>query len=329
VSAAPRVSALPFPAADGVDDGASAAPRVSVILPAYYSDARIADCLEALRGQTMGGFEVVVVNSSPEERTGQIVQERFPEVIFWQSPRRLLPHAARNVGVGLATGQVLVFSDPDCVPQPDWLERLLRAHWAGHAVVQGSMALRDAGWLARGIHLCKWHALLPGLPPRRLTAVASGNACYAREAWEAAGPFAGHLFCGDTLLSWRAAARGYALWFEPRAVVAQAHPGSAWEFARERLGRGWEYGRVRLEYERWSRGRAALYLALLPLLPWLVLARAGWASARSGWLGSYLRTLPVQCVGQAAWSLGEARAHLGHLLRGASRSSLEASTAQP
>jgi hypothetical protein len=71
-----------------------------------------------------------------------------------------------------------------------------------------------------------------------------------------------------------------------------------------------------VRHQRWSRARAALYVAAAPLLPWLVLARAGRASQRAGWLRAFLLTLPVQAAGQASWCLGEALAHGQHALRG-------------
>src|SRR5512144_1102084 len=109
-------------------------PQVSVIIPAYYSDSGIAGCLEALRSQSFRDFEAIVVNSSPGDRTREIVTTQFPEVKLLENPTRLLPHAARNRGVSLAVGQILVFTDADCRGSPDWLERLVDAHGAGHEI---------------------------------------------------------------------------------------------------------------------------------------------------------------------------------------------------
>ncbi len=123
-------------------------PRVSVVIPTYYSSSTLEISLEALRRQRYRDFEVIVVNSSPEEETGRIVRERYPEVVFVQSPVRLYPHAARNEGIGRARGEVLVFTDPDCEPAPDWLERLVAACDGGTRVVVGAMGL--AGIYASG-----------------------------------------------------------------------------------------------------------------------------------------------------------------------------------
>src|SRR5688572_1234839 len=110
-------------------------PRVSVIIPAYNSQATIAATLEALRRQAFEDFEAIVVDSSPGEETARLVADRFPEVRFQRSRQRLLPHGARNRGVEMAAGELLVFTDPDCVPAPDWLASLVSAHDQGNPVV--------------------------------------------------------------------------------------------------------------------------------------------------------------------------------------------------
>ena len=63
-------------------------PAVSVILPAYRSEATIERCLEALARQTYRDFEVRVVDSDPGEATEQAVRAGFPWVFYEHSPRR-------------------------------------------------------------------------------------------------------------------------------------------------------------------------------------------------------------------------------------------------
>ena len=291
-------------------------PRVSVILPAYYSQDTIEACLDGLQTQTFRDFETILVNSSPEGRTGQIVTTRFPEVVFVQSPVRLLPHAARNYGVSLARGDLLVFTDPDCCARPYWLARIVEAHDAGHPVVGGSMGLVSPRWLECGIHLCKFFWLLTGLPAGPRQVICTANASYSRAVWEIIGPFDGNLFTGDAMLSMRAAAQGFQPWFEPRAIVEHRHEGNLSFYWHQFLMRGREFAGARARLEEWSRWRAAAYFALLPGLILLVLMRAGRHALRSGWGLQFVLTLPIQFVCRLAWSLGEARTHWTLVLRG-------------
>jgi cellulose synthase/poly-beta-1,6-N-acetylglucosamine synthase-like glycosyltransferase len=284
-------------------------PRVSIVIPAFHSDDTIADCLESLRAQTLADFEIIVVNSSPESRTRRIVEDRFPEVGFEQAPGRLLPHAARNAGVKHTRGEILVFTDPDCVARRDWLQCLVRAVNDGHAVVCGAIEPRDRGWFARGVHLCKYSFRLSGLPGGPSSVAGTANACYTREVWNAVGPFDGDRYAGDALFSWRAAGRGWQPWFEPRAIVEHRFTGSLASLWTERLERGHDYGDARVTHEQWSRVRAAGYLAALPLHLGIVIARTAQDAFASRWGLHCISTIPVQLVGQAAWIAGEARAY--------------------
>ena len=53
-------------------------PRVSVVIPAFCSHQTIGSCLTALRSQSFRDFESIVVDSSPDARTSEVVVERFP-----------------------------------------------------------------------------------------------------------------------------------------------------------------------------------------------------------------------------------------------------------
>jgi len=283
-------------------------PRVSIVIPAWHSDSTIGETLHALRRQTFRDFEVIVVNSSPEDRTREIVTRDFGDVRFEEVQNRLLPHAARNLGAERARGEVLVFTDPDCRAHPEWLECLIRAHDAGHSVVCGAIEPAEQTWFARGVHACKYSFRLSGLSAGPCWIAGTANACCSREVWEGIGPFDGAHFAGDAIFSWHAAARGWQPWFEPAAVVEHRYVGTARSLWEERVTRGEDFANARMEFEGWTRARAAAYALGFPVALLLVLARGGRDAFRVRWGMTFLFTLPLQVIGHAAWSIGEARA---------------------
>jgi GT2 family glycosyltransferase len=285
-------------------------------LPAYYSDTTIGDFLGGLRAQTFRDFETVVINSSPEERTEKIVADRMPSARFEPAPHRLLPHAARNRGVELARGSLLVFSDPDCVPHRDWLERLVAASDRGHAVVVGAMEVIGNGRFVDTVHLCKYGRWLPGGREGPRAIAPTANVLYTREAWNSIGAFRPGSFSSDTLHSWLAAERGFWPWFEPTAIVAHHHAGDLRSFFRERKTRGEDFARIRVLNEHRSRAWALSRLAGLPGIPLLELSRIGRAAAHAGWGRRFARTIPLQLAANTAWAVGEAKTHLRLALRG-------------
>jgi glycosyltransferase involved in cell wall biosynthesis len=284
--------------------------RVSVILPAWNSQDTVAACLESLRAQSFRDFEVILVDSSPNQETDELVRKRFPEVHLHRSASRLWPHAARNLGVTLARGEVLVFSDPDCVMTPDWLERLVAASDDGHPLAGGAVASLHEGWFPTGVHLCKYGWWLPGGRAGTRPALPSANVSYTRELFERIGPFPEE-WCGDTMLAQRAVAIGVAPWFEPRARILHDQLTTWPAFLRERWQRGYDYGTVRPRVEGWSRARSLAYVAATPLIVAVMLIRALRYAMASGHLTILVRCLPVVAMGCGAWSWGEATAHWG------------------
>ncbi len=285
-------------------------PRVSVLLPAYYSTATLPQCLAGIQGQSFRDFEIVVVNSSPESATGDLIRNHFPEVRFEQSTVRLWPHAAHNRAVRLAEGELFVFLDPDCRMHPDALSRLVAAHEAGHPMVGGAIENATGSWWELGVHFAKFAWWLPGGEPAPRPDLPTAIVLYSRPLWDQAGPFDENSFCGDSLAVERFRRQQGVPWFEPRAIVYHHHVSGMRDFLRERFTRGDDYGKHRTRHRGWTRPCIATQLALLPLLPFLMTARSVRYAASSHRFGDALLTLPVILAGNTAWCLGEALAHI-------------------
>lgn len=98
-------------------------PFVSVIIPHYNDPKRLALCLEALAKQSypVERFEVIVVDNASTEDISDVIQ-KHPTVRF-ASEKQKGSYAARNLGLKIAKGDVLAFTDSDCIPAVDWLEK--------------------------------------------------------------------------------------------------------------------------------------------------------------------------------------------------------------
>lgn len=275
--------------------------RVSVVMPSFNSERTIEASLAALARQTFRDFETLVVDSSPGDEVEHLVRSRFPDVGVERARRRLHPHEARNRGAERAQGELIVFTDSDCAPHPEWLDRLVSAHEAGAQIVGGAIEPAGGARRTRGMHRCKFGAWESRTGPGERHMLPTANLLLARSAWEDVGPFRLLGWSGDTELCWRARAAGYALTFEPSAVVEhQQDPGIA-AFCRERVARGRAFAELRASAEGWSRARAAVALARAPAVPLVLIARDR-------------PTAPaVQLAGYTAWALGEARAHLARV----------------
>jgi GT2 family glycosyltransferase len=118
---------------------ATGSPTVTIVVPHYHDLAALELCLTALTRQTYppDRYEIVVAdNASPEgaEAVAAAIGARARLVVVPEKGAG----PARNGGVAAATGEILAFTDCDCVPEPDWLAQgvavLARADIAGGAM---------------------------------------------------------------------------------------------------------------------------------------------------------------------------------------------------
>lgn len=94
---------------------------VSVIIPVFNDAERLKICLTALETQTypQDCYEEIVVDNGSDESLENIVKQ-FPQakLAYCNNPGS---YAARNHGISLAKGEILAFTDSDCIPASDWL----------------------------------------------------------------------------------------------------------------------------------------------------------------------------------------------------------------
>lgn len=102
-------------------------PRVSVIVPFRDAAQWLHSCLESLLAQefTDQAYEIVAVDNGSRDGSSEVVRE-FPMVRLVHEPR-IGSYAARNRGVKASRGSILAFTDADCIPQRDWLRRIMVA----------------------------------------------------------------------------------------------------------------------------------------------------------------------------------------------------------
>lgn len=106
--------------------------KVSIVVPFYNVEKEINVCLDSIFGQTYPNIEVILVNDCSTDDSLTIVerycaaQQSGFEVIIKNLERNSGASAARNVGIGCATGDYLLFVDSDDHLTPTCVETLVR-----------------------------------------------------------------------------------------------------------------------------------------------------------------------------------------------------------
>ena len=193
-------------------------PDVSIIVPSYNSTRTISRCLQALQNQkTESSYEIIVADSS-DDGTGELIESRFPEVRLIRLTQRTLPGGARNLGIQAAKGQILAFTDSDCVVEPSWLDRIVRAHSnercaaVGGPVLNG-LPLNPVAWSG---YLLEFNEQLPRLPKRFVGFLPTCNVSFKTSVFRQHGLFPTDLWpCEDLIFGWYLHRAGEQFLFDP------------------------------------------------------------------------------------------------------------------
>jgi glycosyltransferase involved in cell wall biosynthesis len=98
-------------------------PLISVIIPAHNEEAFIRKCLDSLSKQTLEKklFEVIVINNASKDGTAGIARKYNVRVINEERKSVVL---ARQKGVDVAKGEIIVSADADTVYPQNWLKKI-------------------------------------------------------------------------------------------------------------------------------------------------------------------------------------------------------------
>jgi glycosyltransferase involved in cell wall biosynthesis len=188
--------------------------------------------------------EVLVVDASEGRLDAVRLRNPWARWIDFQRPPNVnisIPHQ-RNRGLAEATGEIIVFTDATCIPEPGWLERLVTPISDGREQVTNGPA-----WL--GEHN---FAVERGKPqPDYMKQAATINLALRRQVFDAVGVFDQRFAYGsDTDFTWRLVDAGIKIRWVPDAVVVHD-----WGNLRRNLKRSRQYGAARVRLYDKHRGR--------------------------------------------------------------------------
>lgn len=215
--------------------------RFSVIVCTRNGRQRIGNCLTALGRLTGGPHELLVVDDGSTDGTAAWVTAQFPAVrVVRTTPQGL--SAARNTGAAAATGEVFAFTDDDCEPDPEWLDRLRRVFADGRFAAVGGPNLPPRPHTWEEAVVCA----APGAPSHVMLDdeeaehLPGCNLAVTRAAFEAIGGFDPiFLTAGDDVdFCWRLRDAGLRLGFAAGAFVWHWRRPSMRLFLRQQVGYG-------------------------------------------------------------------------------------------
>ncbi len=211
---------------------------ISVIIPAYNAAKTIGGCLHALRHQDYGApYEIIVVDDGSTDETPNLVSQYGDVRLLRQSNAG--PAAARNKGVLAARGDIVLFTDADCVPDRNWISEMAGTFQQDpHIVgVKGAYRTLQREWVARFVQYEYEDKYDRMKKQDYIDFIDTYSAGFRKEIFLKTGGYdtAFPLACAeDVELSFRLSAEGYRMVFNPEARTCHIHPATLWGYLKKK-----------------------------------------------------------------------------------------------
>ncbi len=225
-----------------MNDNRVAIPTATVIVPAFNSQNTISLCIESLLSQDYPShlIEIIVVDDGSTDRTVEIAQKYNIKII---SQKNSGPATARNAGIKEATADIVLFTDADCRPDHDWVRKMLAAFRDSEVVaVKGAYRTVQQEVVARFVQYeyQEKYQWMSGFA--NIDFIDTYSAGFRKQALLDIGGYDESFrlpSVEDQELSFRLAACGYKMVFQPEATVKHLHSDSFWKYAKKKFKIGY------------------------------------------------------------------------------------------
>lgn len=208
-------------------------PAISVIIPSHNRKEQLKECLYSIFNQNYSrpqDIEVIVINDGSNDGTELLLDKisgESPFIFKFFNQMKSGSYSARNFGIKNSKGNVICFTDDDCIANEDWLKELIKGFEnqdvgcvCGEILGRGGTSLVDR-FSSRFNILSQKRTLSHEFLPFSQTA----NTAYRREVFDAIGYFDENLVSGgDADFGWRMQIyTNFKLVFNEDAVVYHKH----------------------------------------------------------------------------------------------------------
>jgi GT2 family glycosyltransferase len=120
------------------------APGISILVPTDTRAAALDNLLSCLRFLNGPDFEVIVIRGPTDEGMSDVLAKWRHAIKLAKNPERNTSKS-RNLGLGLAAGDIIALVDDDGLPEPDWLAELVKAFDDPTVGAAGGMVVDHVG----------------------------------------------------------------------------------------------------------------------------------------------------------------------------------------
>lgn len=206
-------------------------PYVSIIVPVFNGERFVRLCMESINriNYPKDRFELIMVDNGSSDKTVETIrhfQKNLGIDVKLYVEKRKGAYMARNLGIRNAKGEIVVFTDADCIVDENWLTNIV-GYFSEKSIgaVAGEILPKRGNSIveryAISVEMWSQKALFNA---RRLPFAQTGNVAYRKDVFSKIGYFAEIFSGGDADYSWRMLLEtDYKIIYASDAIVIHDH----------------------------------------------------------------------------------------------------------
>jgi glycosyltransferase involved in cell wall biosynthesis len=209
--------------------GRKALPFISVVIPTYNRSRLLEDCIDSLLKQDYPKekFEIIIVDDGSTERlpfdSRSIYFSCRATIRYFKFGINKGAGAARNMGLDMAVGEIVAFTDDDCIAESSWLRRISDTflHFPDAAAVGGAVLNPGNSALSWASYIIGFSSWFPTGKIRRINNIPTCNIAYKRDEIKNnrfSEEYKDTVF-EDSLFNYELASRGKSFIFDPEIKI--------------------------------------------------------------------------------------------------------------
>jgi Glycosyl transferase family 2 len=277
---------------------------LSIVVAVPDGGPILGSCLAALEAQISGiAAEILVIDGTKSETAAGCLPDSGSVRILRLPSQPEVP-ALWQAGIEASRGRIIALLVDSCIPGPDWVRQILRAHQADCAVIGGAIALAPTlGTVDSAIYFCRYSSYMPPFSANFRDDLPGNNCSYKRAALTGVRDELADGFW-ETFVHRKMRARGDRLLCLPEILVYYVGSASCLSFLRVRFNHGCRFAARRAkELNRWQRIPRTLAFPIVPFVMLSRIARRVWGNRR--YRTKFPSCVPLLMIFLTAWSMGE------------------------
>jgi len=218
---------------------------VSIIIPSYNASSNLERLVISLNSQTIKPCEIIVIDDGSTDNTTKTINhlKKKYKLLKYFKQKNSGPAVARNNGAKKTKGNLILFTDSDCVPDKNWIKEMTSPfEQKGVVGVQGAYKTKQTPLIARFGQIEIEQRYDRMINQKEIDWIGSYSAGFKRKNFLELGGYdeSFPIASGeDPEFSFRLAKNGGKLIFNPNAIVFHTHPSKLMKYLKTKFFRAY------------------------------------------------------------------------------------------